>query len=174
MSFTNVYYKRTAGTPRPCYVCYKPTQTVLATVGTVDFLYTCDSHLADSGFVTRIMEPTKESAVSAEVIAKIKEEYEAAQKRKKEKGKGKEKEGDKDGKEKDEAQDKNEGAKSPSSSPGLATPPSSDMKTPPHEKYALHRHMFSLRIDEHRRRRQTKEMQNLAPRLPGAPTGSIG
>lgn len=34
-------------TARPCYVCNRPTQTVLATIKTEDFLYTCDSHLSD-------------------------------------------------------------------------------------------------------------------------------
>jgi hypothetical protein len=35
-------------TARPCYICRRPTQTVLATIKTEDFLYACDGHLTDS------------------------------------------------------------------------------------------------------------------------------
>lgn len=35
------------GTERPCYVCNRPTTTVLATIKAEDFIYTCESHLSD-------------------------------------------------------------------------------------------------------------------------------
>lgn len=36
------------GTPRSCYICRRETTTVLATLKTEDFLYTCEVHLTDS------------------------------------------------------------------------------------------------------------------------------
>ncbi|VDC04113.1 unnamed protein product [Peniophora sp. CBMAI 1063] len=172
-SFTNVYFKRTAGTPRACYVCCKPTPTVLATANTVDFIYVCNSHLKDPGFATQISDTPDVS--TAEAIAKVKEEYDAAQRAKKnaaEKAKeGAEKEKELDGAGKEAAA---KDAKSPlSSTPGALTPASPGAATPKHEKYSLHRHIFSMRQDEHRRRRQAAEAKNLAPRLPGAPSGGI-
>ncbi|KZV65666.1 DUF1742-domain-containing protein [Peniophora sp. CONT] len=170
-SFTNVYFKRTAGTPRACYVCHKPTPTVLATAKTVDFIYACDTHLSDPGFATRISDI---SDATAEAIAKVKEEYDAAQKAKKKAAdKGKEQKG-KEGKEGDGKETDAKDARSPSpSTPGALTTASPGATTPKHEKYALHRHIFSMRQDDHRRRRQASEARSLAPRLPGAPSGGF-
>jgi hypothetical protein len=35
-------------TAKPCYICRRPTRTVLATLKTDDFVYTCDAHLTDT------------------------------------------------------------------------------------------------------------------------------
>ncbi|KAJ3520309.1 hypothetical protein NM688_g9181 [Phlebia brevispora] len=190
MSFANLYYKRAVGTPRACYVCYKPTTTVLATINTVDFVYVCDTHLTDPGFATEVKDTNADAAggpkkaeLSPEEIAKVKEEWEERQKRKQEKAKEKEKEEkekekDKDGKEKDdkdskEASKEKESKKSASKSPPPTSPPSSTPATPSHPKYTLHRDIFSMRVAEHRRRRQTAQAQALAPRLPGAPKAPL-
>lgn len=63
----------------------KPTTTVLATINTVDFFYTCPTHLADAGFASPFQDPeaTKKPAVSQEDIGKAIKEYEESQKRKK-------------------------------------------------------------------------------------------
>ncbi|KAF5333366.1 hypothetical protein D9611_002246 [Ephemerocybe angulata] len=149
MSFTNVYYKRTAATAKACYVCYRPTTTVLATVNTVDFIYACPGHLTDHNFATRIVDesgPVKGS-VSPEEIAKIKQEWEEKQKKKQEKEKEEEKakEDDKKDKKKDEAGSK-EGSKSPKP-PGALSPasgPSTPAATAPkHERYSLHRDFYA-------------------------------
>lgn len=126
-----------------------------------------------------MFEPEIEYKIGAslEEIAKVKEEWEEKQKRKKEKEKQKEKadkDADKD-KDKDKAADesgkKEEDTKLkvPGSLPtsGLSTP------KPTHEKYILHRDIFALRMSEHRRRRQTSQAKDLAPRLPGAPSSSL-
>ncbi|KAG6903322.1 hypothetical protein C0995_013075 [Termitomyces sp. Mi166 len=145
MSFGNVYYKRTAATAKACYVCYKPTTTVLATINTTDFLYTCAVHLTDQGFATILGGSTDEE------IAKVKEEWEEKQKRKGE---------EKEGKEKGEEEDKED---------------RNDKKSllPVHERYALHRDFFAMREREHRKRRQAAQTRALAPLLPGAPRGGI-
>ena len=131
-------------------MCHKPTTTVLATINTVDFLYTCPIHLSDHEFATLISDGPKlpSSTVSAEEIARIKAEWEEKQKKKAEKEKEakkeKEKEGDKDkSKEADrDTSKKKEGPNSPlsgsvSPSPAPATPTAS------HERYALHRGIFA-------------------------------
>jgi AAA-ATPase Vps4-associated protein 1 len=116
--------------------------------------------------------------VSKEEIARIKAEWEAKESRKKEKDK------DKDSKDKSGGRDEEEsgggggkkGAKS--SSPSGTTSPTaagsgSGAATPTHKRYSLHRDFLAMRQAEHRRKRQTKQMQELAPRLPGAPHGSL-
>ncbi|GJE84932.1 Vfa1 domain-containing protein [Phanerochaete sordida] len=186
MSFTNLYYKRTAGTPRACYVCYKPTTTVLATVNTVDFVYCCDGHLADPGFAAKVSNSgegtvagTQKAGLSPEEIAKVKAEWEERQARKKEKEKSKDadkdQEKEKEKKASDKTQEDKEGklAKDRQS----ATPPSSsprpDTPQATHERYTLHRDVFAMRQAEHRRRKQTAQANALAPRLPQAPRAPL-
>ncbi|KAJ7781558.1 VPS4-associated protein 1 [Mycena metata] len=177
MSFTNVYYKRTAGTPKPCYVCYKPTTTVLATINTVDFMYTCPTHLTDPGFASPFVDPAAAAkpALSQEDVGKVIAEWEDRQKRKKEKEKEK---ADKDAKDtekdsKGKAKEKTEGEDSAASPklPGSLSP--KPASTPSHERFTLHRDMFAMRQGEHRKRRQTAQAKDLAPRLPGAPRGTL-
>ncbi|KAF7313546.1 hypothetical protein HMN09_00510600 [Mycena chlorophos] len=176
MSFTNLYYKRTAGTNRPCFICYRPTTTVLATVNTVDFIYTCDTHLKDPGFATLSVPAAAASpAVSQEDVGKVIAEYEEKQRRKKEKEKEKEDEKKKKDEDKDKKEDKKEDTKkkdeskptSPAPSPKPAAPAGS------HEKYILHRDIFAMRLAEHRRKRQAAQAKDLAPRFPGAPSGTL-
>lgn len=183
MSFQNMYFKRATATSRACYVCYKPTATCLATTNAVDFIYACDAHLSDPGFATEIVDPNapKEAVVSKEEIARVKAEWEAKEEaRKKKDNKGKAPSGDKGGEAAeggpDEKRKSSDKSPSPSSSvPGSlpSTPAaSSSGATPTHKRYSLHRDFYAMRQAEHRRRRQAKQMQELAPRLPGAPRGS--
>ena len=148
----------------------------MATAQTVDFLYTCESHLKDPGFASRIADdlPSK-PGLSAEEIARVKADWEEKQKRKAEtakeketeKGKGDDKDG---GKSKDESS-KDKTTKTP---PKVTSPaPAPTPQQPSHEKYALHRDMFALRTAEHRRRKQTAQVKELAPRLPGAPRSVV-
>jgi hypothetical protein len=122
--------------------------------------------------------------VSKEEIARVKAEWEAKEARKRAKENGK---GGAEGKEREEEEEeaggdgkkKDDGAKSPSPStiPGgvSSSPPSgsSAAATPTHKRYSLHRNFYAMRQAEHRRKRQTKQMQELAPRFPGAPQGSL-
>jgi hypothetical protein len=114
--------------------------------------------------------------VSKEEIARVKAEWEAKEARKKDKDKdGKAKGGGKDaeGEAGNEEEGGKKGAKSPSPS-GSSTAAGSGAATPTtHKRYSLHRDFFAMRQAEHRRKRQTKQTQELAPRLPGAPHGSI-
>jgi hypothetical protein len=109
--------------------------------------------------------------VSKEEIARVKAEWEAKEARKKD-SKAK---GTAEGEKKDDGDDKKKSSdKSPSPSvPGsMPSPTAASSATPAHKRYSLHRDFYAMRQAEHRRRRQTKQMNELAPRLPGAPRGS--
>jgi cell pole-organizing protein PopZ len=139
----------------------------LATAQTVDFLYTCESHLVDPGFASRIADdPPSKPKLSAEEIAQVKADWEEKQKRKADKAK--EEKGKEENKD-DSSKDKTTKASSEVASPAPAPTP----KQPSHEKYALHRDIFALRTGEHRRRKQTAQAKELAPRLPGAPRNTV-
>lgn len=169
------------GTPKACYVCHKPTTTVLATINTVDFLYSCDSHLSDPGFASQVgtsndgvgAGAAQKMGLSPEEIAKVKAEWEERQKKKTEKAKEKEKDKDTDKDKDKDAKDTDDKGKEKETKkvPGSLSPPSTTPTppTPTHQRYTLHRDMFALRLAEHRRRRQTVQAKELAPRLPGAP-----
>ncbi|KAI6047061.1 VPS4-associated protein 1 [Pisolithus marmoratus] len=183
MSLQNLYYKRTAATAKACYICYKPTTTVLSTIDTTDFLYTCPVHLTDPGFTTRLKDDVsdKKAGASAEEIARVKQEWEEKQKKKKqEKEKGKEKEnGDKTEELAKGQNDKEQATQKASEEPSDKRPeaPSAGQPMAPprptHECYVLHRHVFDIRLAEHRRRRQAAQARTLAPRLPGTPSNTM-
>ncbi|KAJ7067982.1 DUF1742-domain-containing protein [Mycena amicta] len=139
MSFTNVYYKRTAGTPKPCFVCYKPTTTVLATLNTVDFIYSCETHLSDPGFAQLNSAPASPPAVSQEDVGKAIAEWEDRQKAKKEKLAEAKKDDDKDKDKPDDSKDKKEDPKPKKDESKPATP----KPAATHAKYILHRDIFS-------------------------------
>lgn len=179
MSFTNLYYKRTAGTAKSCYICYKPTTTVLATINTSDFLYTCPTHLADRGFATPAggtVDGARKPKSPPDEIAKVKEEWEEKQKKKaeqKSQGKGEENEKSKEqdkakehDKGKDKAQDK---GKDKEQAPETQDKEAESKPDTSHEQYTLHRDYFAMRLAEHRKRKQAAQAKDLAPRLPSAP-----
>ncbi len=183
--------QKTTATARACFVCAKPTTACLATTNAVDFLYSCEAHLSDAGFATELVDPasaasaasaSKPPAVSKEEIARVKAEWEAKEARKKktkESGKGAgagagkdESAGGGEG-EKEAGEGGKNGAKSPSPPVPGGVSSSSSSPTQTHKRYSLHRDFYAMRQAEHRRRRQTKQMQELAPRLPGTPHGSL-
>ncbi|KAJ3810073.1 DUF1742-domain-containing protein [Lentinula aff. lateritia] len=177
MSFANLYYKRNAGTPKACWVCFKPTTTVLATINTVDFLYTCDSHLTDRGFASESSGGAGKLDIRPEEIAKVKEEWEEKQKQKQKADKEKEEEKQKteESNKKNDEKQKDEGtSKSPSPKlSGSLSPPATPSPSATHRRFILHRDIFTMRLAEHRKRRQTTQAKELAPRLPGAPRGDV-
>ncbi|KAI6122761.1 VPS4-associated protein 1 [Pisolithus croceorrhizus] len=180
MSLQNLYYKRTAATAKACYVCYKPTTIVLATIDTTDFLYTCLVHLTDPGFATRIKDDDndKKVGVNAEEIARVKQEWEDKQKKKREKEKGKD-DGDKADRPAKGENDKERAQQKASEEPSDKKPEAAGVGQPTtspkpmHERYVLHRRIFDIRLAEHRRRRQAAQAKTLAPRLPGTPSNTM-
>ena len=156
---------------------------MLATGNTVDFLYTCDSHLVDPGFASKVVENvdvggTKTSGLSPEEIAKVKAEWEERQARKKEKAKeqkkAKESDKDKDGEDKEGKSNKDhKGSSTPAKASSPPAPVTSTTPQPAHQRYILHRDIFSMRQAEHRKRRQQAQANQLAPLLPQAPRSPL-
>ncbi|RSH87869.1 uncharacterized protein EHS24_000387 [Apiotrichum porosum] len=188
----NVYYERKVGTARPCYVCRRPTQTVLATLKSEDFVYTCDSHLSDPA---TLIAPT---GPSADDIRKVIADYSARETRrtalKDEAEKNKDEDKDKKPEEKkglvgglissvsssisslamgDTEEKKDSKPSSPApASPGSPTTtgiPSVPAQT--HKKYTLHRTFFENRRAELRRREQTARAKEVSKDMPQVPRG---
>ena len=147
----------------------------------------CDGHLTDPGFASKLGETgdgveangAAKMGLGPEEIAKVKAEWEERQARKKEKEKAKElekekeKEGDKE-KSKEDKEGKSKERKD-SATPSRTSTPAGPPATPQpaHQRYSLHRDIFAMRLAEHRKRRQTAQARELAPRLPRAPNAPI-
>ncbi|CAG7848743.1 SubName: Full=Uncharacterized protein {ECO:0000313/EMBL:CCA69964.1} [Serendipita indica DSM 11827] len=182
----NMYYKRPVGTPKPCFICYRETRTVLW--NPQDFLYTCDSHLSDTGFATAVSPdpaPSQKVTLSEDELKKIKEEWEDKQRKKKEK-----EEAAKAEKEKEKESGSSTswlgwamgGSNSGTNASGSSsTSPSSSSRTPPaalfsspnspptHQKYVLNRQIFAMRQAEVKKKRNTSQANAIAPKLPIVP-----
>ena len=120
---------------------------MLATIDTVDFLYTCPGHLEDRGFASSLGGHNEAGAgrkveVTAEEIAKVKAEWEEKQKKLDKKANEKEKEKTADG---DEAKAKRTSSQDASTSlkPAPASTPS---PAPTHQRYALHADFFASKF----------------------------
>ncbi|KAF1810224.1 DUF1742-domain-containing protein [Eremomyces bilateralis CBS 781.70] len=84
---------------KACWICYKPSSSVLITPDSKDYFYICPGHLQDRNFsVPDATEATAAAAAAEEKrkkeelekeIAKVKAEYEERQKKRKEKSKKK-------------------------------------------------------------------------------------
>ncbi|CAI6338590.1 unnamed protein product [Periconia digitata] len=104
MSLQNVWHHRKVAenAKKACWICYKPTESVLITPDNKDFFYICTGHLSDRGFC----QPDADEAAAAAARKKkeeldreieiVKKEYEEKQKLKREKRKAKQKEKEKD------------------------------------------------------------------------------
>lgn len=146
--------------PLSSHICLRPTTVVLATINNIDFLYTCTTHLTDPGFATP--HPPETAKLGDEEIRRIKEEWEQSQRRKKETKQSQSKDGKDDDKRAELAKDV----------PACVTPSPSNV-APRHPRFTLHREIFAMRQVEHRKRRQTSQVKEVAPRLPGVPSGQI-
>ncbi|ORX39579.1 VPS4-associated protein 1 [Kockovaella imperatae] len=178
----NIYYERKVATARPCYICKRPTETVLATLKTEDFLYTCDGHLSDPGFASPIAPPPSNSGPSPEDIRKVIADYHAREAKKAsptEKDAKESPQGSKNDTEgKDKSKSVNPGAeKSPAHSVDLSNMSNLPVSTasPPstHRKYALHRQIFDMRRAEIKRKEQGVKAKEVSKGLPQVPRGAF-
>ncbi|KAE8399135.1 AAA-ATPase Vps4-associated protein 1-domain-containing protein [Aspergillus pseudonomiae] len=113
--FQNIYHlRRVADTAaKACYVCHKPSSSVMITPDNKDFFYVCPVHLKDRHFCSPIVdtedeEKKKKEEALAKEIEKVKKEYEEKQKKKKDKTKEK-KSDEESKKEEGSSSDKKEG-----------------------------------------------------------------
>lgn len=187
-----------AGTERPCYICKRPTSTVLSTIKTEDFLYTCDGHLTDPWVdlvrssvandpaactstyavvstyaLTRLsatLIPPTSTGPSPEDIKKVIADYHVREAKKAEAAKEKDKDNDK-AKEADKGKDEKKDPKEKTTGPSVS--PSIPVASPPasHRKFALHRQVFDMRRNEMKRREQTVKAKEMGKGMPQVPRG---
>ncbi|KAF5859068.1 hypothetical protein ETB97_003449 [Aspergillus alliaceus] len=188
LSFQNIYHlRRVADTAaKSCYVCYKPSSSVLITPDNKDFFYVCPIHLKDRHFCTPIVdteeqEKKKKEEALAQEIEKVKKEYEEKQKRKK--GKAKEKNSDEESKKQEglsntdkkegpsdekERDDKIESLKKPA--------PSASTSDDGPRIFALHKNFYQMRIDRLRNleaaKRNRQRLQDPSF-FPSVPSGGV-
>ncbi|PLB54425.1 DUF1742-domain-containing protein [Aspergillus steynii IBT 23096] len=193
MSLQNIWHlRRVADTAaRACYICYKPSSSVLITPDNKDFFYVCPVHLKDRNFCSAIVDveeqevKRKKEAMDAE-IEKVKREYEEKQRRKKEKSKEKEKEKAAD-KEEDKKKDDQKSAseekdtkadekerddKIASIQKSESTPSADDSP----RIFALHKNFYAMRLERLRNaeaaKRNRQRMQDPSF-FPSVPSGGI-
>ncbi|KAF2872445.1 VPS4-associated protein 1 [Massariosphaeria phaeospora] len=186
MALQNTWHHRRVadGSAKACWICYKPSTSVLITPDNKDFFYTCLGHLKDRGFC---LPDADEAAVAAErtekeeldrEIAKVKKEYDEKQKLKREKRKEKEKnkgkEKDKDAKKTEEDEDKeDEKAKNEKIKEMSKANDDEEAENGP-RIYTLKKNFYQMRLDRIRNaeiaKRNRERMQN--PTLfPSVPSG---
>ena len=111
----NIWHHRKVAetSSKSCFICYKPSSSVLITPDSKDYFYVCPSHLKDKNFAVatddeaKAIEERKKQEELNKEIENIKKEYEDKMKRKEEKHKEKDKDKAKDDK-KDDAKAKDE------------------------------------------------------------------
>lgn len=101
MATKNVYYRRLTAesASKACWICYKPTSTVLITEAQDDWFNICPGHLKDSKFATAkdaedLEKRRREEAIEKEIAA-VKKEYEEKLKLKQKKKDSKKEDGEK-------------------------------------------------------------------------------
>ncbi|KAF2461423.1 AAA-ATPase Vps4-associated protein 1-domain-containing protein [Lineolata rhizophorae] len=100
MALPNVWHHRRVAenSAKACWICYKPSSSVLITPDNKDFFYVCPGHLKDRNFAipdadeaAAFAERKKKEEMDREIEA-VKKEYEEKKRKKKEKRKEKDKE----------------------------------------------------------------------------------
>ncbi|KAL2002368.1 hypothetical protein VTN02DRAFT_75 [Thermoascus thermophilus] len=188
MSLPNVWHlRRVADTAaKACYVCYKPSSSVLITPDNRDFFYICPIHLKDRGFCSPIVNSEQEAAkkkedAMAREIEKVKQEYEEKQRKKKEKeekdkekenGDDKDKDKDKDTTKKgngDDEKEKNDKIDNIKKAAAESKPDDSP------RVFALHKTFYQTRIDRLHNieiAKRNRERLRDPSFFPSAPTGN--
>lgn len=186
--FANTYHRRAVApsASKPCYVCYKPTPTVLNQADSKDFFYICPGHLTDRGFATPLTDPTAEAAkAKKEALEKeievVKKQWEEKQKKKK-KGKDKSKKEEKD-KGKKIKDDDEPAAEEEEKDPVEKLKELEGRKTEQEKMgedgprmFELQKSVFQMRVQRLRGREQARavqeRMRGLGP-LPSVPRGEV-
>ncbi|KAK8228400.1 VPS4-associated protein 1 [Phyllosticta capitalensis] len=176
------HHRRVAETQaKACWICYKPSSSVLITPDNKDFFYICPGHLKDKGFCSpdadeaaALEEKKKKEELDKEIEA-VKKEYEEKQLLKQEKRKKKEKEKGKDKAEKkaeDEEDTKDEKEKEDKIK-SLSQKSESQSEVGP-RIYTLHKNFYQMRIKRIRdaeAAKRTRERLSNPSTFPSVPSG---
>lgn len=180
MASQNLYHRRLVAESggKACWICYKPSSTVLITPESDDWFHICPGHLTDRKFAIPkdeedMAKKKREEELEKEIEA-VKKEFEEKQRKKKEKRKEKDaekdkkkdeqKEDEKDEKEKEEKlkelEQKKEPAKAAVQGPRI---------------FELHKNFYQMRLQKKRDAEMAKKNRDRL-RAPGAfpsvPTGN--
>ncbi|KAH8730127.1 VPS4-associated protein 1 [Phaeosphaeriaceae sp. PMI808] len=170
---------------KACWICYKPTTSVLITPNNKDFFYICAGHLVDRGFcqpdadeAAAVEAKKKKEELDAEV-EKVKKEYEEKQRLKREKRKERAKEKDKtkekDSQIKDEAEDKqDEKAKDDKINELSKSKEQTQAEISP-RIYHLNKSFYQMRLDKLRNAeiaKRNRERLNNPANFPSVPSGN--
>lgn len=165
--FKNVYHVRKVGdsSSKACFVCYKPTNTVLVTSdGKSDFFYLCEGHLVDKSFASPQIDPEVEAA--KEKKKALEKEIEELEKKWKERESKKKKAKKDDDKEEDSSKDQEEKALKNEKDKN------EEIVNKKPRVYILNNDIFSIRRSNWRSLQQSKKTQqllnkpNLFPKVP--------
>ncbi|KAF1839294.1 DUF1742-domain-containing protein [Decorospora gaudefroyi] len=160
MSLENIWHLRRVAdnAAKACWICYKPSTSVLITPNNKDFFYICVGHLSDRAFcqpdadeAKRVAELKKQEDLDCEIEA-VKKEYEEKQKLKRDKRKGKakdkDKEKEKESKTKEEDEDKeDEKAKEDKIKALSKTKDQAQAEASP-RIYQLNKNFYQMRLDK--------------------------
>ncbi|EOA81190.1 hypothetical protein ACJQWK_07460 [Exserohilum turcicum] len=170
---------------KACWICYKPSTSVLITPNNKDFFYICAGHLTDRGFcqpeaeeAKRVADQKKQEELDREIEA-VKKEYEQKQQIKRDKRKGKDKEKDKEkekeAKSKEEEEDKqDEKAKDDKIKELSKTKEQVQSELGP-RIFQLNKSFYQMRLDRLRNAEMAKrnrERLNDASNFPSVPSGN--
>ncbi|KAF2184297.1 DUF1742-domain-containing protein [Zopfia rhizophila CBS 207.26] len=183
MSLSNTWHHRRVAenSAKACWICYKPTSSVLITPDNKDFFYICIGHLKDRGFC----QPDQDEAAAAAArkkegldreIETVKKEYEEKQKRKREKHKEKDKDNDKDSKKKDEEEDKKDEKEKDDKIKELSKSKDSSQADEGPRIYSLNKNFYQMRIDRIRNAeiaKRNREKLNNPANFPSVPNGDL-
>jgi hypothetical protein len=183
MALPNVWHLRRVAeaSAKACWICYKPSSSVLITPDNKDFFYICPGHLKDRGFC----QPDADEAAAAAAakrkeelereIEKVKKEYEEKQKRKKEKRKDKEKAKDPESKKNADEEDKQDEKEKDDKIKDLSKSKDETQADQGPRIYVLNKNFYQMRIDRIRNaeiaKRNQQRLKNPAA-FPDVPTGN--
>jgi len=190
MSLQNVWHHRRVAdnSAKACWVCFKPSTSVLITPDNKDFFYICAGHLKDRQFC-RADEDEVAAAAAMKAkeeldreIEKVKQEYDEKQKRKKEKRKakekekGKDKEKNKDAKKNDEEEDEKDEKEKDDKIKELSKAKDAPKVDDGPRIYSLHKNFYQMRIDRLRNaemaKRNRERLKNPTV-FPSVPSGDL-
>ncbi|KAJ4365276.1 hypothetical protein N0V83_008895 [Neocucurbitaria cava] len=187
MSMENTWHLRRVAdnAAKACWVCYKPSTSVLITPNNKDFFYICVGHLSDKGFcqpdadeAAAITAQKKKEELDREIDS-VKKEYEEKQKLKREKRKGKDKEKDKkkekEAKDKEEDEDKQDEKAKDDKIKELSKSKEFAQDELAARIYHLNKNFYQMRLDKLRNAeiaKRNRERLNNPANFPSVPSGN--
>ncbi|KAF2117720.1 VPS4-associated protein 1 [Lophiotrema nucula] len=183
----NVWHHRRVAesSAKACWICYKPSTSVLITPDNKDYFYICVAHLKDRGFCQPDAEEVAAEAARKKKeeldkeIEKVKKEYDEKQARKrekrKEKTKEKNKEKEKDTKKQEEDEDTKDEKEKEDKIKELSKSKDESQTDGP-RIYSLNKNFHQMRIDKLRNaeiaKRNMSRLKNPA-NFPSVPSGDL-